>query len=47
MLYNYLLIRPFPSKDVATLISNYKKKSCICLELDSKVQAKEDIAKTK
>ena len=44
-----LFIRHFPSKDVATLISTYKKEIiCICFEMDSKVLAtKEDVAKTK
>ena len=44
-----LLIRHFPSKDVATLISTCKKEIiCICLKLDSKVQARiEDVAKNK
>ena len=29
MLYNYIFIRPFPSKDIAILISNYKTKSYV------------------
>jgi len=41
------MFRSFLKKDIRTLIFNNQKKPCISLELDSKVQAKEDIEKEK